>query len=91
MMAVSFFVKLLSLTCVLQEIKGHFKKPYGILIGLASQFLGMPAVIYGLIVALRFPPNVAIGALILACAPGGGLSNIWTYWTDGDVSLRCVI
>ncbi|XP_030832211.1 ileal sodium/bile acid cotransporter-like, partial [Strongylocentrotus purpuratus] len=29
----------------------------------------------------------ALSVLILACCPGGTLSNLFTYWTDGDVCL----
>ena len=77
-----------STTFLFQEIKEHITKPYGILIGLTSQFVAVPALTYGMIRALKLAPNVAIGTLILACAPGGGLSNIWTFWSDGDLSLR---
>ncbi|XP_014678329.1 PREDICTED: LOW QUALITY PROTEIN: solute carrier family 10 member 6-like, partial [Priapulus caudatus] len=33
----------------------------------------------------------AIGMLVMACTPGGAMSNMFTYWTDGDIALSICI
>ena len=38
-------------------------------------------------VILRTPPEIAIGVMIIAAAPGGVTSNILTKFANGDVAL----
>ena len=40
-----------------------------------------------LIIILRTPPEIAIGVMIIAAAPGGVTSNVMTKFADGDVAL----
>ncbi|XP_070541714.1 ileal sodium/bile acid cotransporter-like [Ptychodera flava] len=74
-------------TITLQEIWKNLKRPTGICICFLSQFGVMPLVAFGMAHLLQLSPYTAIGALIIACCPGGTVSNIFTYWTDGDVCL----
>lgn len=66
----------------------HLKRPIGIAIGMLSQFVVLPAVTFGLAHALQLPPVPALGMLVIGCCPGGSTTNIFSYWTDGDVALR---
>ena len=36
---------------------------------------------------LDFEPDVALGVLLMACAPGGGASNSATFLVEGEVPL----
>ncbi|CAC5426359.1 SLC10A2 [Mytilus coruscus] len=72
------------------EIKiliGHLRRPIGIAIGMLSQFVVLPAVTFGLAHALQLPPIPALGMLVIGCCPGGTTTNVFSYWTDGDVAL----
>ena len=71
----------------LKHIKDHVQKPMGPLAGFISQFVIMPLVAFIVAHMLRMKPAHAIGALIMACSPGGVMSNMVTYYTDGDCSL----
>ncbi|XP_071104072.1 ileal sodium/bile acid cotransporter-like isoform X2 [Haliotis cracherodii] len=71
----------------LKELWAHLRRPYGILIGAASQFIVLPLTAFGLGHALQLPPRQAIGMLIMSCCPGGSTSNMFTLWVDGDVPL----
>ncbi|XP_046546507.1 ileal sodium/bile acid cotransporter-like [Haliotis rubra] len=71
----------------LKELWAHLRRPYGILIGAASQFIVLPLTAFGLGHALQLPPKQAIGMLIMSCCPGGSTSNMFTLWVDGDVPL----
>ncbi len=64
-----------------------FKRPHAILIGFASQYLIMPFIGFSLAVALQLPPAIAIGLIIISCMPGGSTSNIFTYFSKGDLAL----
>ncbi|XP_048236730.1 solute carrier family 10 member 6-like [Haliotis rufescens] len=71
----------------LKELWAHLRRPYGILIGAAAQFILLPLTAFGLAHALQLPPRQAIGMLIMSCCPGGSTSNMFTLWVDGDVPL----
>ncbi|XP_023220387.1 ileal sodium/bile acid cotransporter-like isoform X2 [Centruroides sculpturatus] len=70
-----------------KQIWMHVRKPFGPIIGLVCQFLMMPLVgfIYNKI--FKFKPEMAAGLLIMSCCPGGVVSNIFSYYLNGDVSL----
>ncbi|KAG1698850.1 Ileal sodium/bile acid cotransporter [Nymphon striatum] len=80
---------MISMGCTItkEEIWKHIKTPISPIIGMVSQFVILPLCSYGIIYALDLTVNVAIGMLVLSCCPGGTMSNLFTYWTDGDVSL----
>lgn len=75
-------------TIEIHSLIKHLRRPIGIGIGMLSQFIVLPAVTFGLAHALQLPPLAAIGMLVVGCCPGGSTTNIFSYWTDGDVPLR---
>ncbi|CAN7992981.1 unnamed protein product, partial [Ixodes hexagonus] len=72
------------------QLWSHLRHPFGIAVGMLSQFVMMPLIAFGLISAMRLGGLYAIGMLVLACCPGGAVSNIFAYFCDGDVPLRHV-
>ena len=71
----------------LKHIREHVQKPMGPLAGFISQFVIMPLVAFVVAHILRMDAAHAIGALIMACSPGGVMSNMVTFYTNGDCSL----
>ena len=63
------------------------KAPKDFIVGLISQLIILPIVAYLLIIILNTPPEIAIGVMIIAAAPGGVTSNILTKFANGDVAL----
>ena len=63
------------------------KTPKDFFIGFVSQLIILPLVAYLLIIILKVPPEIAIGVMIIAAAPGGVTSNILTKFANGDVAL----
>ncbi|XP_062410673.1 sodium-dependent organic anion transporter-like isoform X2 [Sardina pilchardus] len=47
----------------------------------------MPLTAFLLALTLNVRPVQAIAILIMGCCPGGTISNIITYWIDGDMDL----
>lgn len=82
-------VIMLSMGCEItfKELKAHIKKPIGIGIGMVSQFFIMPLSAYSLMRSINISGLRAAGVLIISCCPGGVLSNAFTYFADGDLSL----
>ena len=63
------------------------KTPRDFFVGFFSQLVILPLVAYLLIIILKVPPEIAIGVMIIAAAPGGVTSNILTKFANGDVAL----
>ena len=63
------------------------KTPKDFFVGFVSQLIILPLVAYLLIIILKVPPEIAIGVMIIAAAPGGVTSNILTKFANGDVAL----
>ena len=67
------------------------KRPYGLMIGVVSQYGIMPFLGFLLITLLPLPPAIAVGVLIMACMPGGTTSNIFTYFSKGNLALSVLM
>jgi len=63
------------------------KTPKDFFVGFFSQLIILPLVAYLLIIILKVSPEIAIGVMIIAAAPGGVTSNILTKFANGDVAL----
>jgi BASS family bile acid:Na+ symporter len=70
-----------------EDFSRVLKVPKDFFIGLFSQLIILPIVAYILILILKTPPEIAIGVMIIAAAPGGVTSNILTKFANGDVAL----
>lgn len=63
------------------------KRPLPILIGVIAQYVIMPLAGWGIATVLGLPPELAVGVILVGCAPGGTSSNVVTYLAKGDVAL----
>ncbi len=64
-----------------------FRRPKDVLLGVIAQFSIMPLLGFLLAYFLRLPPELAVGVVLVGCAPGGTASNVMTYLAKGDVPL----
>ena len=71
----------------LQNFKYFTKDPKGVLIGFASQFGVMPLVALGLAIWLELDPMLAIALILVGSLPAGTTSNMFAYFSRGDVAL----
>lgn len=74
------------------------RRPWGLFIGWITQFGIMPLTAYVLIVTVLFPFSnstdimlVALGALIMGSVPAGTTSNLFTYFSKGNLALSVVM
>ena len=67
------------------------KTPKDFFVGFFSQLIILPVVAYLLIIIFKIPPEIAIGVMIIAAAPGGVTSNILTKFANGDVALSITL
>ncbi len=67
------------------------KRPYGLMIGVVSQYGFMPFIGFIMAITLDLPEPIAIGLLIVSCMPGGTTSNIFTYFSKGNLALSVLM
>jgi len=63
------------------------KIPRDFIVGFFGQVILLPIVALILIQIISLPPQIALGMMIIAAAPGGVMSNILTKFANGDVAL----
>lgn len=71
----------------LDHFKKLFKEPKSAFVGIASQFLLLPAITFLLILVLQPSQTVALGMLLVASCPGGNISNFISSLAKGNVAL----
>ncbi len=55
--------------------------------GVATQVFVLPLVTLVLIMIIAPPASVALGMIVVACCPGGAVSNLMTYLSRGNVAV----
>ena len=63
------------------------KQPKDFFVGAISQIILLPIIAFILVKVWPISPELAIGVMIIAAAPGGVTSNILTSFARGDVAL----
>tara|TARA_Y100000590_G_C15520022_1_gene939009 strand:- start:43 stop:891 length:849 start_codon:yes stop_codon:yes gene_type:complete len=63
------------------------KQPKDFFVGLICQIILLPIVAFTLVKLWPISPELAVGVMIIAAAPGGVTSNILTSFAKGDVAL----
>ena len=77
----------LGLGLKIEDFTRVLKTPKDFFVGFFSQLIILPLVAYFLIIIFNVSPEIAIGIMIIAAAPGGVTSNILTKFANGDVAL----
>jgi BASS family bile acid:Na+ symporter len=55
--------------------------------GVVAQIVLLPMMTFALLHLLAPPPSIALGMIVVACCPGGSVSNLFTYLSRGDVAV----
>ena len=63
------------------------KQPKDFFVGLISQIVLLPLIAFIIVKIWPVAPELAIGVMIIAAAPGGVTSNLLTSFAKGDVAL----
>jgi BASS family bile acid:Na+ symporter len=59
--------------------------------GVLAQIVLLPLVTFGLIILISPPPSIALGMIVVACCPGGSVSNLLTYLSRGDIAVSVAL
>ena len=63
------------------------KQPRDFFVGAFSQIILLPVIAFILVKLWPVSPELAVGVMIIAAAPGGVTSNVLTKFANGDVAL----
>jgi len=86
-LALAFIMFALGLGLTGLDFLRVIKQPKDFLVGAISQIILLPVIAFILISIWPISPELAIGVMIIAAAPGGVTSNILTSFAKGDVAL----
>ena len=86
-LSLAFIMFSLGLGLSINDFTRVFFKPRDFLIGLFFQIIVLPIVAIILVLFWPLSPELAIGVMILAAAPGGVTSNVLTSYAKGNIAL----
>jgi BASS family bile acid:Na+ symporter len=66
-------------------------KPLLFIGGVFAQVIVLPLVTFLLVLALRPAASIALGMIVVACCPGGAVSNLLTYLSRGNVAASVAL
>ena len=81
----------LGLGLTIADFKRVITIPRDFIIGFLGQVIILPIIAFILIHIISMPPEIALGVMVIAAAPGGVTSNILTKFANGDVALSVTL
>jgi len=85
--ALAFIMFSLGLGLTGSDFKRVIQHPKDFLVGLLSQTVVLPVIAFLIVITFQLTPELGLGLMIIAAAPGGVTSNILTLLGRGDVAL----
>ena len=86
-LALAFIMFTLGLGLTFSDFAKVIQSPKNFIIGLVSQLIFLPLIALIIVFIWPLQPELAIGLILIAAAPGGVTSNILTSFAKGDVAL----
>ncbi len=69
------------------QFKRVFAKPKSLILGVISQFLLLPSLTFLLVLLIKPTPAIAFGMILVACCPGGNISNFMSHNAKANTAL----
>ena len=86
-LALAFIMFVLGMGLTGADFLRVIKQPRNFFVGAFSQIILLPIIAFILVKIWPIAPELAIGVMIIAAAPGGVTSNLLTSFAKGDVAL----
>lgn len=74
-----------------QDLRQTLERPGRIGLGVVTQYSVMPLLGFGVALLAPFSPELALGFIIVACAPGAMASNVMVYLAGGAVAYSVAV
>ncbi|MFJ8649943.1 bile acid:sodium symporter family protein [Streptomyces sp. NPDC093546] len=77
----------MGLTMTSQDFRIVAGRPWAVGLGLVAHYVIMPGLGWLIVQLLDLPAELAVGVILVGCAPSGTASNVVTFLARGDVAL----
>jgi bile acid:Na+ symporter, BASS family len=81
----------LGLSLTVADFTRVVRFPKAIIVGLTIQMVVLTSVCFVITILFKLPPELAVGMMLLAAAPGGATANIYSHLAHGDVALNITL
>lgn len=81
----------LGLSLTVADFSRVVRLPKAVFVGLTIQMVILTMVAFIIALVFKLPPELAVGILLLAAAPGGATANIYSHLAHGDVALNITL
>ncbi|GAA3773725.1 bile acid:sodium symporter family protein [Plantactinospora mayteni] len=78
----------LGLSLTMDDFRRVGRHPRAAVVALLCQLVVLPVICFGLVLAFRLPPELAVGMMVLAASPGGPTANLYSHLFGGNVALN---
>lgn len=89
--ALAVIMTSLGLSLTLEDFKRVVVFPRGVAIGLTNLFVISPFLGFAMAILYDLPPELAVGLVLMAAAPGGAVANLMTHLAKGDTALSVTL
>lgn len=86
--ALSLLMLGLGMALTVADFSRLLKYPKDLLVALACQTVLLPFCAFLIAYAFALPPEIAVGLMLIAAAPGGSTANLYSHFFGGDVALN---
>lgn len=81
----------MGLTLTPPDFASVVRRPWAVVLGIVAHYVIMPGAGWLIAVALQLPPELAVGLILVGCAPSGTASNVMAFLAKGDVALSVAV
>lgn len=81
----------LGLSLTVGDFGRVLREPRAVATALTAQLVLLPAICFGLVIAIGLDPVLAVGMMLLAASPGGTSANLFSHLFRGDVALNITL
>ena len=81
----------MGLTLTFEDFRRVLSRPRDVGVAAVAQYTLMPGLAWAIAEVMGLPPGLAVGLILVGCAPGGTASNVVTFLARGDTALSVLM
>ncbi|WSG48101.1 bile acid:sodium symporter family protein [Dactylosporangium sp. NBC_01737] len=81
----------LGLSLTVEDFRRVGRHSRAVAVALVCQLVVLPVICFGLVLAFRLPPALAVGMMLVAASPGGPTANLYSHLFGGHVALNVTL
>src|SRR5215831_8028659 len=85
-----FLITVVGMETSVENFSNIAKAPKALIAGILGQYL-LPFIAMLMLKWIDLKPEISAGLLVFACAPAGGISNVYTYLAKANVELSVTL